>query len=70
MGQANSNGIPSEHKVNTDEELTFLSIIIAAKVLNVLGCLCLVLEVKAMRLCHPQDGSTSPKYKLLGFKPP
>jgi hypothetical protein len=21
-----------------------------------------------MRLCHPQDGSTSPKYKLLFFK--
>jgi hypothetical protein len=23
-----------------------------------------------MRLCHPPDGSTSPKYKLLCFKPP
>jgi hypothetical protein len=23
-----------------------------------------------MRLCHPPDGSTSPKYKLLGFKLP
>jgi hypothetical protein len=23
-----------------------------------------------MRLCHPPNGSTSPKYKLLGFKPP
>jgi hypothetical protein len=25
---------------------------------------------RAMRLCHPPDGSTSPKYKLLCFKPP
>ena len=25
---------------------------------------------KPMRLCHPSDGSTSPKYKLLCFKPP
>ncbi len=25
---------------------------------------------RAMRLCHPLDGSTSPKYKLLCFKPP
>ncbi len=24
----------------------------------------------AMRLCHPPDGSTSPKHKLLCFKPP
>jgi hypothetical protein len=23
-----------------------------------------------VRLCHPPDGSTSPKYKLLCFKPP
>jgi hypothetical protein len=23
-----------------------------------------------MRLCHPPDDSTSPKYKLLCFKPP
>jgi len=23
-----------------------------------------------MRLCHPPDGSISPKYKLLCFKPP
>jgi hypothetical protein len=23
-----------------------------------------------MRLCHPPDGSTSPKYKLLHFKQP
>ncbi len=23
-----------------------------------------------MRLCHPPDGSTSPKYNLLSFKPP
>jgi hypothetical protein len=24
----------------------------------------------SMRLCHSPDGSTSPKYKLLCFKPP
>jgi hypothetical protein len=24
----------------------------------------------SMRLCHPPDGSASPKYKLLYFKPP
>ncbi len=24
---------------------------------------------KRMRLCHPPDGSTSPKYKVLCFKP-
>jgi hypothetical protein len=28
------------------------------------------LALLSMRLCHPPDGSTSPKYKLLCFKPP
>jgi hypothetical protein len=32
--------------------------------------LCDKKKVHTMRLCHPPDGSTSPKYKLLHFKPP
>jgi hypothetical protein len=34
--------------------------------LSVIQCLLTM----SMRLCHPQDGSTSPKYKLLCFKLP
>ncbi len=30
----------------------------------------LLWQVELMRLCHPPDGSTSSKYKLLCFKPP
>ncbi len=42
-------------------------IFIASYFLCTILALLVNLQLKLMRLCHPPDGSTSPKYKLLCF---